>query len=62
MHLGGRGKWISGFEATLVYKGIPRQSRLVTQRNPVLKNNKKNDYSCQVVVAHALIPALRRQR
>jgi hypothetical protein len=38
--LGGRGRWISEFEASLVYKVNSRTSR-ATQRNPVLKNQKK---------------------
>jgi hypothetical protein len=36
--LGGRGKWISEFKASLVYKVSSRIAR-VTQRNPVSKNN-----------------------
>jgi hypothetical protein len=41
--LGGRGRWISEFEASLVYKVSFRTAR-ATQRNPVLKKqkNKKN--------------------
>jgi hypothetical protein len=38
--LGGRGRWISEFEARLVYKVSSRTVR-ATQRNPVLKNQKK---------------------
>jgi hypothetical protein len=38
--LGGRGRWISEFEASLVYRVSSRIAR-ATQRNPVLKNNKK---------------------
>jgi hypothetical protein len=38
--LGGRGRWISEFEASLVYKVSPRTAR-ATQRNPVSKNQKK---------------------
>jgi hypothetical protein len=38
--LGGRGRPISEFEASLVYKVSSRISR-ATQRNPVLKNQKK---------------------
>jgi hypothetical protein len=38
--LGGRGRWISEFEASLVYKVSPRTAR-ATQRNPVLKTKKK---------------------
>jgi hypothetical protein len=36
--LGGRGRWISEFEASLVYRVSSRTAR-TTQRNPVLKNN-----------------------
>jgi hypothetical protein len=36
--LGGRGRWISEFEASLVY----RVSSRTTQRNPVSKNKNKN--------------------
>jgi hypothetical protein len=38
--LGGRGRWISEFEASLVYKVSSRIAR-ATQRNPVSKNQKK---------------------
>jgi hypothetical protein len=38
--LGGRGRWISEFEASLVYKVSYRTAR-ATQRNPVSKNQKK---------------------
>jgi hypothetical protein len=38
--LGGRGRWISEFEASLVYRVSSRTAR-ATQRNPVLKNQKK---------------------
>jgi hypothetical protein len=37
--LGGRGRRISEFEASLVYKVSSRTAR-ATQRNPVLKNQK----------------------
>jgi hypothetical protein len=44
-HLGGRGKWISELEASLVYRVSSRTAR-ATQSNPVSKNkktkNKKN--------------------
>jgi hypothetical protein len=33
-HLGGRGRWISEFEASLIYKVSSRAAR-TTQRNPV---------------------------
>jgi hypothetical protein len=35
-----RGRWISEFEASLVYRVSSRTAR-ATQRNPVLKNQKK---------------------
>jgi hypothetical protein len=39
--LGGRGRWISEFEASLVYRVSSRTTR-TTQRNPVLETiNKK---------------------
>jgi hypothetical protein len=38
--LGGRGRWISEFEASLAYKVSSRTAR-ATQRNPVSKKNKK---------------------
>jgi hypothetical protein len=37
--LGGRGWWISEFDASLVYKVSCRTAR-ATQRNPVLNNQK----------------------
>jgi hypothetical protein len=39
-HLGGRGRPISEFKASLVYKVSSRTAR-ATQRNPVLKKTKK---------------------
>jgi hypothetical protein len=39
--LGGRGKQISEFEVSLVYKVISRRVRAI-QRNPVSKKKKKN--------------------
>jgi hypothetical protein len=38
--LGGRGRWISEFEASLVYKVSSRTARAI-QRNPVSKKQKK---------------------
>jgi hypothetical protein len=38
--LGGRGRWISEFEASLVYKVSSKTARAI-QRNPVSKNQKK---------------------
>jgi hypothetical protein len=40
--LGGRGRWISEFEASLVYKVSSRTARAI-QRNPVSKNNKQTN-------------------
>jgi hypothetical protein len=40
--LGGRGRWISEFEASLVYKVSSRTAR-ATQRNPVSKKEKKTE-------------------
>jgi hypothetical protein len=39
-HLGGRSRWISEFEASLVYKVSSRTARAI-QRNPVLKTKPK---------------------
>jgi hypothetical protein len=40
--LRGRDRWISEFEASLVYRVSSRTAR-ATQRNPVLKNQKKKE-------------------
>jgi hypothetical protein len=40
-HLGGRGRRISEFEASLVYRVSSRTARAI-QRNPVLKNKQTN--------------------
>jgi hypothetical protein len=37
---GGRGRWISEFQASLVYKVSSRKARAI-QRNPVSKSQKK---------------------
>jgi hypothetical protein len=39
--LGGRGRWISELEASLVYRVSSRTARAI-QRNPVSKQNKTN--------------------
>jgi hypothetical protein len=44
--LGGRGRWISEFEASLVYKVSSRTARAI-QRNPVLKNKTKQNKTKQ---------------
>jgi hypothetical protein len=41
LHFGGRGRWISEFKASLVYRVSSRTAR-ATQRNPVSKNKNKN--------------------
>jgi hypothetical protein len=41
-HLGGRGRWISEFEASLVYRVSSRTARAI-QRNPVLENKKQTN-------------------
>jgi hypothetical protein len=38
-HSEGRGRWISEFEASLVYRVSSRKARAI-QRNPVSKNQK----------------------
>jgi hypothetical protein len=38
--LGGRGRWISEFEASLVYRVSSRTARVI-KRNPVSENQKK---------------------
>jgi hypothetical protein len=40
--LGGRGRWISEFEASLVYKVSSRTARAI-QRNPVSKKQKNKN-------------------
>jgi hypothetical protein len=39
--LGGRGRWISEFEVSLVYRVDSRRAKTI-QRNPVSKNKNKN--------------------
>jgi hypothetical protein len=39
-HLGGRGRWVSEFKASLVYRVSSRTPRAI-QRNPVSKKKKK---------------------
>jgi hypothetical protein len=61
--LGGRGRWISEFEASLVYKVSSRTARAI-QRNPVSKkpkpkqnNKKKNNKSKQTTTNISLLPS-----
>jgi hypothetical protein len=42
---GGRGRWISEFEASLVYKVSSRTAK-ATQRNPVLKKQQQKKEGC----------------
>ena len=41
-HSGGRGRWISEFKASLIYRVSSRTAR-VTQRNHVSKNQRKRE-------------------
>jgi hypothetical protein len=50
-HLGGRGRRISEFEASLVYKVSSRTAR-ATQRNPVSKN--KQTKECEGIICHGI--------
>jgi hypothetical protein len=55
VHLGGRGRWISEFEASLVYRVSSRTAK-ATQRNPVSKNknNKKKTQGLATVALASL--------
>jgi hypothetical protein len=61
--LGGRGRQISEFEASLVYKVSSRTAR-ATQRNPVSGKEKKKEALCgkqlrkTLIVLHTHIPRL----
>jgi hypothetical protein len=58
--LGGRGRWISEFEASLVYKVSSKTARAI-QRNPVSNKTKQNKTKKRMtVVVHAFNP--RKQR
>jgi hypothetical protein len=46
--LGGRGRWISEFEANLVYKVSSRTAR-ATQRNPVSEKKKKKEENFSIL-------------
>lgn len=37
-HLEGRGRWISEFEMSLIYKESSKTAKTITKRNPVSKN------------------------
>jgi hypothetical protein len=51
--LGGRGRWISEFEASLVYRVSSRTARAI-QRNPVFKNKTKQNKTKQNKTKHCL--------
>jgi hypothetical protein len=53
--LGDRGRRISEFEASLVYKVSSRTAR-AAQRNPVLKNKKTNNKKKEVVFCFVFFP------
>jgi hypothetical protein len=53
--LGGRGRWISEFEASLVYKVSSRTVRAI-QRNPASKNKNKQKKSDSGRQKHKLEP------
>jgi hypothetical protein len=44
--LGGRGRWISEFEASMVYRVSSRTARAI-QRNPVLKKQQQQQKTNQ---------------
>jgi hypothetical protein len=49
---GGRGRWISEFEASLVYK-VSSRTAWATQRSPVSKKTKtKNKKKKKIVITH----------
>ena len=55
--MGGRGRWISEFEASLVYKVSSRTARAI-QRNPVSKNKKTKKKKKKVpfiILAHSFV-------
>jgi hypothetical protein len=58
-HSGGRDRWISEFETTLIYRASSRTAR-DTQRNPVLKEKKKKkerkDFLVWISIASRKIP------
>jgi hypothetical protein len=59
-HSGGRGRWISEFEASLVYRVSSRITR-ATQRNPVSKKKKNTELGEWFVPAIAALRSLRQE-
>jgi hypothetical protein len=58
--LGGRGRWISEFKASLVYKVSSRTAR-ATQRNPVSKKTKNKKPKQQQQKPHTKIKKIKGQ-
>jgi hypothetical protein len=57
--LGGRGRWISEFEASLVYRVSSRTAR-ATQRNPIDKRNVDRIFLISEILRAISIQTLRR--
>jgi hypothetical protein len=53
-HLGGRGRWISKFEASLVYRVSSRTAR-ATQRNPVWGVGAGSTRAGQILTLYAIL-------
>jgi hypothetical protein len=51
--LGGRDRWISEFQASLIYRMSSRTARATTQRNLVLKNKKQKQTNKQTNISIA---------
>jgi 3-phenylpropionate/cinnamic acid dioxygenase small subunit len=60
-HLGGRGRWISEFETSLVYRVSSRTAR-ATQRNPVSKNPPKQNKTKQNKTKQNKTPHLKEKK
>jgi hypothetical protein len=58
--LGGRGRWISEFEASLVYRVSSRTAR-ATQRNPVSEKQKKTNKQKQTKTKNKQKPKTKQQ-
>jgi hypothetical protein len=57
--LGVRGRWISEFEASLIYRVSSRTAR-TAQRNPVLKKNKNKNKIKQLAMGSNSFPCIGR--
>jgi hypothetical protein len=58
--LGGRGRWISEFEASLVYRVCSRTAR-ATQGNPVSKNKTKQNKNQKPKTKQAKNPTIQNK-